>query len=526
MTSANRPPVSPGNSPLGLPDLIGILCLVTLLLVLSFFRTRHSMFSADEMMTLFVLRQPNYHSLLQAWRFGIDSSGIWFYVFGRPWVSLLGASEVSLRMYSAFGIACSAVVIWITARRYYSFLPVAAAVTFVFASTHVVRWQLAYGRTYGVFMTAAALVIYILFRGEDETGQRPLFLLATFAAYTLLMGSHILGVLYVSAFLATQIALDRRSRRFRPLLYLSAAASVVLLLFSRGNLQTTAALGKPVFWTVPPTLKEIVTLTNLFDHRVTGAIVFVFLVALLHLHLVNKRMSVYFLLLAFAVLNIIFIVRSLFSTSIYVNRYLLPFAFAAILLLCELFTQLREAIAPLKALRHGLPVLFLLLAAAGFFVPRLQRPWFPIPNYTGDLLAALPPHLPIIDTEPASFLEMEFYQHDSLHGRLLYPIDWSVALDPANKQGISGPREIYNLKVEGFHSPDILPTAQILANKRDFAVITSYPDVWLNRRILSDPNFTATKFVSFPLPMGQPLDIWLVHANASTTHVIADVAAP
>jgi hypothetical protein len=108
---------------LGYPDAIGILLLSVLLLSLSYFRSRHRMFWGDEIMGWLVLKQPDWKSLLHLWDAGIDSSGIWYYVFGRPWIALFGASEISLREYSAAGIAATAAILWIAARRFYSILP-------------------------------------------------------------------------------------------------------------------------------------------------------------------------------------------------------------------------------------------------------------------------------------------------------------------------------------------------------------------------------------------------------------------
>jgi hypothetical protein len=517
MTNPIHSQGDPEISILTMADGLGILSLVIVLLSVSFLHSRHTMFSSDEIMTLFVLNQPNFHSLLETWRAGIDSSGIWFYVLGRPWLAMFGVSEMSLRLYSASGIAAAAAIVWIAARRYYSFLPVAAAVTFVFASTHVLRWQLAYGRTYGVFLLAASLVLYLIIRGEEIDRPSPAFLIATFAAYTFLMGSHILGILYVGTFLGLQLILDYRSRRFRPWLYVCASASVFVFLFSLQNLRTTAALGKPSFWSVKPSVKDLLTLTGAIDHRVTGVLVFVALLLLLNIKRIKlrpRRALVYLLTVLFVALDLFFFAYSHVTTSIYVDRYMLPFNLVGVLILCELLTQFREAEAPLPSLRYGLPFVFLALAVAGFFVPRLQRPWFPLPNYTQNLADTLPPALPVVDTDVATFVEMEFYRHDAMHRRWMYPVDWPVALDPESTGGASGPHELDNLKAAGFYPSDIIPTGGVLNGQHDFIVLSASPDVWLKRRILADPHYTARKLGSYPMTLIAPIDIWVVHAGS------------
>ena len=413
MTISNRPePLSaavessvPG---LGAADIVGISLLGMALLLVAYFRARHRMFWGDEIMGWIVLRQPNFQALLQAWRFGIDSSGIWFYVVGRVWMSLFGTSELTLRLFSATGIAASAAVVWLAARRYYSVLPVAAGVTFVYSVLAPLRWQLVNGRTYGVFLFAAAVVFYLLLRGEDPRLRSPhvLFLLATFAAYSLLAGSHILGSIYVGAFLGMQLALDLYARRFRPLLYLSALCSLVVVWFSRANIASTAALGKPTFWTQRPVFKQLLTQSVLFGHRLAAAIALVLLITLLHLHFARKRSPVYVILLGFAALDLAIFTLSRVTTSIYFDRYVLPFAFAAVLLLAEIFTQLREADAPWLRLRIAFPMLYLLAACAALTVHRLQQLALPADNYTGRLLAQLPPGLPVVDADAATFVEL------------------------------------------------------------------------------------------------------------------------
>jgi hypothetical protein len=224
-------------------------------------------------------------------------------------------------------------------------------------------------------------------------------------------------------------------------------------------------------------------------------------------------MPVYLLFLGFAALNVLIFAYSRISTSIYVDRYLLPFAILAILLYCELFTQLREADAPAPRLRALSPVIGLVAAAAFFFKPSLQRPWLPLPDYTNDLLAALPPNLPVVDSDGGSFFEVEFYHHKSFPEPILFPMDWKIALIPAKTGGVPCYHEMHNLKAAGIYAGDILPSAQILDRYRDFAVITRLgSEQWLDRRILADPRFSATLYRNFDTAE-EHFQIWTVHRN-------------
>ena len=495
-----------------LADAAGISVLVTALMLFSYLRARHTIFWSDEIMGWLVLRQSSLHQLLQVWRAGIDSSGIFFYLLARPWIGIFGASALALRLFSAAGVALSAAILWLAARRVYAPLPVAAAVSFVYAATLGLRWQLANGRTYGVFLTAAVCVLYLLVWGEDPKLRRPTpgFLLYTALAYSLLMGSHILGVLYVGAFLGMQVLLDLSAKRFRPQVYAAALVSVSVLLFSRANLQATAALGKPRFWTVAPSVSELLTLSDIFAHRVTGGLLVALGAAALWLRPRQERRAIYLLLLGFALLDLVVWGYSHVGTPIYVDRYLLPFSFAAVLLLCELLTQLREADAPWQGVRTWFPVAFL-LAAVLAFMPRFEKQWLPYPDYTAKLLAALPTGIPAVDTDGASFVELEFYRHGSTGHRLLYPLDWPVALDPANVGGVSGPHEMENFKAAGLYAPDIVNTDQVLGLKGEFAVLTDPSALWLRRRVWTNPHLRATHYADFEVD-GAPLQVWLVQA--------------
>ena len=519
MVNPNGDPTSTSSSRLTIVDAAGIFLLCVFLLIVSYFRSRHRMFWGDEMMGSFVLKQPTWSGLLRWWNAGIDSSGIWFYVLGRPWIALFGASEVSLREFSAVGIAAAVSVFWIAARRFYSVLPVAAATLFFIASSPILRWQLANGRTYGIFMLACAVLLYLIVRGQDEDATRPtpLFLLATFAAYAFLAGSHILGLLYSAAFLGIQIALDLYSRRLRPLLYLSAAcATGLVVFFSSVNIKATVALGKPSFWTVRPRFRDLLTSHVLVNHRVFAVLGILILLTALFFQVRRLRMPVYIIFLGFVALYLLFFAISRVSTSIYVDRYLMPFYFAEVFLLCELLTQLHDAKAPWPRLRAGLPFLILLLAVPEFFLPRFQVLWFPFTDYTNDMLAALPPGLPVVDTDPGSFIEVEFYHRGAIGRPWLFPVDWEVALDHANTGGVSGYHELDNFKTFGIYADDILPGADILAHNREFIVLSTKPDLWLEHRILANPHFTATRIGTFRSSVnamdGNSFGIWLVKA--------------
>ena len=515
---SSRGPLSAEPSPLGWLDAVGIALLCALLLVLSYLQGRHRMFWGDEIMGDFVLNAGSWQLFFERWRAGIDSSGIWFYVFAKPWEWVFGPSELSLRLFSAAGLCTAAGLLWVTARRYYGLVIVAASVSLVFLDIDVLRWQLSNGRCYGVLMAAAAWVLYLILREGEGPDRRSsvAFLLVTALAYDVLAGSHILGMLYAGALLAMQIGLDLRARRLRLPLYAAAAVGiVVVVLFSIPNIHSTTALGKPVFWTVRPLLKDLFLASDLTDSPVRLALFVLLAVTLIALRRRPARVPVYLILLGFALLDAVFFVISRLGTSIYVDRYLLPFAFALVLLAAELLTQLREADASFRWLRGAAP--FLLAAWLVYSLPPLH--FFPYPqrDYTGSVLARmdylgaiegkLPPGLPVVDTDVGSFVEIEHYHHGAIDRPFFFPMDPGVTADPHNFGGVSGLHEMENFERLGLDMPDLQPTDAILSRYPHLLVIAAQvPTVWLAKRITDTGAYTVRDLG--PLPGFLPLRLW------------------
>ena len=503
-----------GPGKLGKGDAIGITFLVCALLLVGYLRSRNCMFWGDELMGYETVTQPTLTKLLLFWHHGIDSSGIWFFVFGRPWIDLFGATEVTLRMFSAAAVAGSAAVLWLAARRKYTLLPVAASIGMTYAFLKPLRWQLANGRSYGMLMLAVAIVSYLQLRGEDAEQDRPtpLFLLATFCAYTLLCGTHILGIMYVLSMLGMQCAIDLSRRRFRPLLYISALLSLWVTFISLANLHATLANGKPSFWTIRPSLHDLFSIQGLIGRELWITTVLPLAVVFFSLRARQSRKPIYIVIVSFGIVDVAMFLISRFTTSIYVDRYMLPLTIALIYAMCELLTQLREADLRWPRLRAWVPVIYIACALASLFWKRLQPRLYPVPNYTAQLVPLLTPDLPIIDTDVDTFLSLEFYQHAKTAGRLQFPVDWEVALDPATTGGVSGFHEMDNWRDVGLYPSDIVSTATALAGKRDFLVLASPNSlVWLNRRVLSNPNYEAKLATEFASTDFHTYVIWRVH---------------
>ena len=482
------------------------------------------MFWGDEIMGSYVLRSGSWHRFLELWRGGVDSSGFWFYAFAKPWEWVFGASALRLRMFSAAGIAVSAALIWSAARRFYSRQVVAIAVALPYLDLTVLRWQLANARCYGMLMASTAFVIYLIVRGAEEAHRRPgvRFLLASFFAYDLLAGSHILGILFALTLLGLQIAVDLRGRRLRPQLYASAAVGIgAILLFSLQNIRSTIALGKPVFWTAKPLYRALYFASDVTSGNLLWLVIFLFTATFLFLRRRASRDVIYLILLAFLLLHTGFVLLSRVSTSIYVDRYLLPFTFALVLFIAELLTQVRET-KNIPQWRYYL-VLAVLWPLALFWAPGPANFGLPMFDYTDWMLAELPGGLPVVDTDPATFVDVEYYHHGYIGRPFLFPLDDEITRDLGNPGGVSGFHEMDNFARFGIDAPDLQPTGEILGKYSDFVVVVwSDPTTWFRRRIQSSPEYAVTDLGAHNRGV-VTLHFWRVHkvsadAAPSTGH--------
>lgn len=508
-------------------DYLSLLLLILALFTTAILQSRTGPLWSDEIFGFLVLHQPTLAQTLLLWRNGVDSSGFWFEIVGRLWLQTFGTSALALRLYSATAVAGAAVALWAAARRLYSFPVVAASVVFLFANSLVLRWQLVNGRTYGLLLLAVALVFYFVIRGDEQAHQQPsfAFLSGVFAANVLLAGSHILGPVYVVICFAAQFALDLYRQRFRPKLYLAVLCSEAMLFVDWPNIKATVAVGKPSFWTVPPHYRDFLRLKWIFDVRISLTIVSILFLVLIarRFHLDRRHASTYALTASFACFAVFLFAYSRVGTSIYVDRYMIPFSLIGGLVLCEVLAMLVDSPWSLQGVRLVVPLSLVAISVIAFFVPRFQRSTLPSPDVWPTLAANLPPGIAIASPEIGVFVSVEFFHHNPNGRQIVFPTDWAVALDPDTKGGVSGYHEIDNLKRLGIFDEDIEPTSEFLRSHQEFAVISGEPNVWLRRRILSNPRYQVQKYSTYPAKFeGHPVDVYLVRSvspmPSSATH--------
>ena len=449
------------TDPLGRLDLLLIATgfLFSLLVALVFGYRR--IFWEDEMLGWMLLRDPSWHHMVTAWRLGADGGGFAFYLTGRAWLSLFGPGEIAFRMYSAacFGLAFA--VVWVIARRYYSLRVVAFSLFNVFFFSPPLVLHMAEGRFYGLLTLSVALAIAVAIYLVDHPGTLTgLAALATFAAHALVTTSHLLGVVYSCFLLAAQLAIDRKAGRTRPLVYLAGMASWLLLLPERTAIAASARVGKPFFWTTPPTFRRFVGVYSAFSAEI-ACVLFV-LALLLVLTTLRERQNrartlriayqarwpVWIVTLALLLVPLAFLVECAFGPSLFINRYLIPVSIAQVFLTAEAISlidwrsprlqRLRQRIARPRAALIGWCAFATALLLWDF--AHLRRFTLGQPDYTASLTALLPPGVPVICEDAWTFTEVIGRQHAS-PVQYVYMLDWPQSLDP------SAPR----LEVTQFH---------------------------------------------------------------------------
>jgi hypothetical protein len=282
-------------------------------------------------------------------------------------------------------------------------------------------------------------------------------------------------------------------------------------------------LGKPSFWTIKPTLNDLIKGFFVFAPNCEKLLEVMLLAFLVSLYsrtkregrpdvLLRQRASLYFLLGPFLILPLIMFAVSRVTTSIFVDRYLLPLAIGDALLLCELTSRLWGMLDVPRNVRNG--VIGVLLLALPVLYVRDLRVVDPLPprDYTKALLQKIPGADPLVITDYGVFIEMVYYRNQAR--RILTPTDWSVELDPAfGPGGVSGLHEMENWKMYGVYADQILPTGSILESQRNFVVVSDQMHLlWVSRYILSNPKYVTRELQPF-MGVYQPLRIWQVQTR-------------
>lgn len=440
-------PETLSGSGLSLVDLLCMLLGLLLCLSISFVFARGRIFWEDELLGWMLLRDPSWRHMIAAWKLGADGGGFGFYVTARAWLHLFGPSEVSLRMYSAACLGLAFAVVWATARRYYSVGVVAFALfnTWFFSPPLVIH--MAEGRFYGLLTLSATIVVWLTMVPARRSGPTAVYLYPlAFLCHALLTTSHLLGIVYSCFLLSALIALDWISGRARPALYVCSAAAWLLLIPERAAIVASAQVGKPHFWTTPPTLYNFLGAYTAFSGQVAGVLALLAVALILTLRRApagwratmksafRARYPVWVVTLALLLVPIAYVLEGLFGPSLFVNRYLMPVALAQIFLTAEAVTLIdwpRFIPASLRRTPWMRPAALALFAGALLLWIFGHVRLFVIPpkNYADALNRLLPKDIPVVCEDAWTFSELIAREHDT-GVQYTYLLDWPESVSP------------------------------------------------------------------------------------------------
>lgn len=504
-------------------DAAGVLAASLVLFTISYLRSRHRIFWGDEIVGWTLLRDSSFARLFHSWSNGADSSGLFFFLFARPWLRIFGATEVAARMFATLGVCASLAMVWVAARRYFSLGVVCFCIPFAYLSNPSVIVQLSNARTYGLFLAAVAATSLLFLRAEPGARLSPILLLGTALAHSLLIGSHILGIVYSAFLIGAMVVEDLLSRdvgrgRMRPKLYASALAGWITLFWTWRNLKANIDIGKPYFWTERPHIGEFPLGLVAYG----GPLLFLSCVLaciLAACYLLRRgreplagvtRRPLYFLGGTFFCIALFLFLKSFLGNSVFIPRYLLPMLIPSALLLCDLMSRILRLF---PRPRYGwiLPVLGVVVL--GLFCRRADPFERGGEDYTAALVQKIPPGVPAVITDVSIFGEVEHYQGS--RAMLEAEIDMPFSLNPTR-----GPRDVVSANMLtiwrrlGYFPGHILPAAQIL-EQPEFVVVSreSFP-LWFEERIAGKPEFKVTDLGRAGGNL-HVLHLWLVRRSAA-----------
>lgn len=498
-------------------DQVILVVLAVGIVAVSVYRSSAHLFWPDELLGYRLLATPTVKGMLRGWYEGADGGGLLYYLFARAWVTLFGLSELTLRLFSTLGMLISIFFIWLCGRRFASPFVVAVAVSVVYLVPVEFLWQASDGRFYGMFLASAALCSFVFLSGT-ETKATPSLLLWTALAHTLLVGSHILGVVY-SGFLILGMFLVGRPREK---LSLASAAAVgwILVPLSWHAARASASIAVRPFEVPPPALDDLITGPTLSDPFATG--ILAFLLALLVMSRFwsfrqgrapfMPRGAGIFLLCAFGAMTALFL-KSQIGVPVFRERYLFPVTVATTLLLVFLLKRSLPASwsKPLATAPTVLLSLCVMMPPVIFaaFRPMKEDVY---PSSAFIRTASALPATPVVVTHFPTYNVLSHY--DRSH-EYVYMVNWQYDLAPGRRPAdYSSERLMENIERGGFEEVKVLPCHEIFARYSDFTLITEpRRQEWMTTQLLHNQSFHVEQLVGF-----QPwrkATAWSIHRLSS-----------
>jgi hypothetical protein len=440
--------------PLGRWDIAGMLAGFILTIVTTCVLSHGRILWEDELLGWSLLQDPSWHHMLAAWRLGVDGDGFSFLLTGRAWFHIFGASALSFRLYSSTCFGLAFVVVWLAARRFYRVGTVTAALFYLFFSSPVIVMHMTEGRFYGLELLSTALAVWLAFVVAETQGRIPRYLyVAMFVVHGSLITSHLLGIVYSGYLVLAMVVIDRISNRWRPMIYLSAASSWLLLIAERAAILASAQVGNPHFWTTQPNPGEFVLGYSAGSQNIAMMLCLLTITAAISLWRdpegwqrlsmsFQKRKPSYMVALALLLVPITLFLEGLVGAPLMIYRYLQPVIIALVLVASELLELIRlprYVVGWVKSPSSARWVYATIGTCLSIFIlfrvfVHFRDISFSPKDYTVALNEKLPKGFPVVCEDAYTFTELVGRQHASGID-YVYLLDWKYSVAPAAPRG-------------------------------------------------------------------------------------------
>jgi hypothetical protein len=211
----------------------------------------------DELQSYYLLGDHSFRHMMVAFSDKFTNVPPLYFVLGWLWARGFGATEISLRLFSSFGISIACLVTWITLRRNYQFWPAAVGTLGIFCVSDLILAQNAEARMYGLFLAACALGVLQtdIINKRQNCPRRTLVLNALI--HVAIVQTHLFGIFYSGAILGGFIIRDRFFGVFRLKIYLSIVLGWLSLIPYLPVFLKQADAGRPRTWIPVPDLSKL-----------------------------------------------------------------------------------------------------------------------------------------------------------------------------------------------------------------------------------------------------------------------------
>jgi hypothetical protein len=559
-------PVIGNNDRKSIPQLWEYLVpiLITVSLVTAcFIASPKKYFWNDELYSYYLLSEDSFSHMWGSFNDKINNTPPLYFILGWVWAKLFSPSELSLRLFSSIGLALSCCIIWTTLRRTYSFVAASIGVLVPFCTSTLVLYQNSEARMYGLYMIVAAvgLLLYDTINRREKPGAT--LLVTNALIHAAFIQTHLHGLFFSGAILASFIAADWYVNRFRPAVYISIVVGWLSFLLYLPAFLIQVDAGTPRTWIYLPSLRDLADTLTLVEYgsmqwdtllpttrrtwlrlaillSILAVSVWIFARSLAKTPRITEkerstdRQTISTMVLAYAFLAVPVFVWciSYLIKPVFMDRYLMPVIISWAIILAQLVTYAAQFVhrSGLLATLNLTPSRRSLVGGVLFVGLALYSLGAPIKNAVARHQEQFPglndtrfgyESLPVVVTFSNDFLKRLYYSPNRDKYRFIQHLP--SALDESS--GLFPPQEYKHLDALKRRYPDyfnnqIIQSADFLKNTKRFLVLNSkkyarkistdplpgnlQQPQWFTQVIQANPAYKVTE-------LGEIDDYWKVH---------------